>query len=84
MIKTNRIQTCMGKITPWGDQLNYLTEEEKKELDVIGYTGKNSKGEKTSREAYLNSLGKGEFEVEQLKFDSGDFCEEFMVVRVYK
>lgn len=84
MIKTSRIKTCMGKITSFGDQLNYLTEDEKKELDVIGYTGKNSQGKEMSREKYLNSLDKGEFEVEQIKFDSGDFMEEFLVVRVYK
>ena len=81
-IQTRRIQTCMGKVTSFGQQLDYLTEEEKTELDTIGYTGKNSKGERTTKTVYLNSLDKGEFQVETLKRDNGDFCEEFMVVRV--
>lgn len=82
-INVKRIETCMGKITNFGQQLDYLTEDEKKELDVIGYTGKNSQGVKTTRANYLNSLDKGQFEVEQTKFDNGDFCERFIVVRVF-
>lgn len=83
MINIKKITTCMGKITSFGEQLDYLTEEEKNELDVIGYTGKNSKGEMTSRKVYLNSLGKGEFKIEQTKYDNGDFIEKFIVVRVF-
>lgn len=82
-ITVKTIETCMGKITSFGDQLDYLTEEEKKEFNLIGYTGKNSQGVKTTRENYLNSLDKGQFEVEQTKFDNGDFCEKFIVVRVF-
>lgn len=82
-ISVKTIQTCMGKVTSFGQQLDYLTEEEKKELDVIGYTGKNSQGVKTTREHYLNSLDKGQFKVEQTKFDNGDFTEKFIIVRVF-
>lgn len=82
-ISVKTIRTCMGKITSFGQQLDYLTEDEKTELDVIGYSGKNSQGETTNREAYLNSLNKGQFEVEQTKRDNGDFCESFLIVRVY-
>jgi hypothetical protein len=36
------------------------------------------------RAEYLNSLNKGEFEVEQLKYDYGDFIESFLVIQVLK
>jgi hypothetical protein len=82
-ILTYRIQTAMGSVTPWGcDKLDFLSPEEAKELDTIGYTGKNSKGIPTGREGYLNSLGKGTFKVDQTKRDSGDFVEEFTITRV--
>ena len=81
MIHTHRIHTCMGKMTG-GDKLPFLTEEEQKEFDNIGYSGKKINGEKVSRVSYLNSLGKGEFEITQTKWDSGDFCESFILIRV--
>lgn len=81
-IETYRIKTCLGKLTPWGSDLPFLSKDEKDELDNIGYSGKNNKGEKTSRVAFLNSLNKGEFEVEQTKWDNGDFCEEFIIIHV--
>jgi hypothetical protein len=75
----------MGKLTNFfGEQLPYLTKEQKEELDTIGYTGKNSKGKKVSRSEYLNSLKIGKFEVQQSKFDNGDFCEEFIITRAYR
>ena len=77
-----RIQTCMGEISPFYQQLNFLTDDELEELNKIGYTGKNSKGERTRRVDYLNSLNKGTFSVEQTKFDSGDFTESFNITRV--
>lgn len=79
MINTYKIRTCMGKTT---QKLSFLTEEENEELNVIGYSGRTSKGEKMSREEYLNSLNKGEFKVEQTVYDKGDFCEEFIYTRV--
>lgn len=88
-IQTFKIETSMGKLRHTYSKgnffhpLDFLTEEEKTNLDEIGYTGK-LKGEKTSRGEYLNSLGKGEFSVEKTKFDHGDFTEEFLIVRVTK
>lgn len=81
-ILTYRIQTCMGQLTRFGQQLGFLTDKELLEFNTIGYTGKNSKGEKIYRGDYLNSLGKGQFRIDQIKFDSGDFTEEFNVIRV--
>lgn len=81
-IQTKHIQTCMGKITAFADQLNYLTTDEIEEFNKIGYTGKNSKGVKTNFSEYLNSINKGEFDVSQTKWDNGDFSEEYTIVRV--
>ena len=81
-IETYRIKTSSGFVKPWGDQLNFLTENEKNEFDLIGYAGCNVNGEHISRTDYLNSLNKGEFQVEQTKCDNGDFSEEFDIVRV--
>ena len=76
-----RITTGMGKVMLWGGHpLSFLTDKEKDNLDEIGYTGK-LKGEKMSRERYLNSLGKGSFSVEMTKSDDGDFTEEFIIAR---
>jgi hypothetical protein len=78
------IQTCMGEVTSRKDQLNFLSNEEQKEFDLIGYTGKNSQGLKIGRVEYLNSLrpDKEQFKIIQTKFDSGDFIEEFILTRV--
>lgn len=82
-IDTKSISTCMGKIsTYYGHPLSYLSDFEKNELDTIGYSGKKINGEKISKIEYLNSLGKGDFKIEQTKFDKGDFCEEFLIIRV--
>ena len=70
----------MGKVYgPGSDCMSFLTSEEQKEFDTIGYTGKNSAGKKTSYGEYLNGLGKGEFSVKQTKSDTGDFCESFEI-----
>ena len=83
-IQTFNIETSMGSVRgSFGHPLTFLTEEEKANLDEIGYTGK-LKGVKTSKGEYLNSLEKGEFSVEQTKFDNGDFTEGFLIVRVTK
>jgi hypothetical protein len=77
-----RVKTCMGKVyTSFDHPLYFLTEEEKKELDTIGYTGRNSINERISREDYLNSIGKGSITVMQIKWDNGDFTEEFIISR---
>jgi Ni,Fe-hydrogenase III large subunit len=77
------IQTSMGKVTPYKDTLDFLTKEQSEELDVIGYTGKSSNGVKMCRVEFLNSLdSKEQFGLKQIKFDKGDFIEEFIVTRV--
>lgn len=84
MIQQFCLTTSMGSLSNWGSNLqDILTEDEVNELNTIGYTGKNSKGEKSSFEDYLNSLNKGEFDVTQTKFDDGSFTEKFNVVRVF-
>jgi hypothetical protein len=80
IVKQAHVTTCMGQINHlFGVALDCLSAEERAELDKIGYTGKNSAGEKMHWSAYLNSLGKGHFSVEQTKFDNGDFTEKFTV-----
>jgi len=82
-IDTFNIKTCMGSVSTFiGHPLAFLTAEEKDEFDVIGYSGKNSNNEKISWSEYLNTLNKGFFKIEQTKYDSGDFCEEYLVIRV--
>ncbi len=74
----------MGEVTSRKDQLNFLSNEEQKEFDLIGYTRKNSQGFKMGRVEYLNSLrpDKEQFQIIQTKFDNGDFIEEFILTRV--
>lgn len=81
-IQTFDIETCMGQITSFGEQLNFLTEAEINEFNTIGYTGKNLAGVESSYSEFLNSLNKGEFSVKQTKFDGGNFMERFFIVRV--
>lgn len=70
----------MGEINH--NPLVFLTQNELKEFNTIGYTGKNSQGKKTNYEEYLNTLNKGAFSVVQTKYDNGNFCEEFLVTKV--
>lgn len=81
-IENYNITTGMGKINPSRNPLTFLTIEEFDELNNIGYTGKNNKGIITSRDKYLNSLGKGKFSINQTKTDNGNFQEEFIITRV--
>ena len=74
------ISTCMGKIT--GSAPLFLSEAHVQELNIIGYTGKNSYGIKTSWQSYLNTINKGNFSVTPTKTDNGDFSESFAVIRV--
>ena len=76
MINTFHITTGMGK---YFGKLPFLTESELEEFNSIGYSGKTT----ISRENYLNSLNKGEFQVTQTKFDDGSFEERFTIVWVY-
>jgi len=80
-IETYNIRTGLGKVNG-GDSLSFLTDEEAKELDTIGYTGKGNDGIRTTRLDFLNRLGKGEFKVNQTQRDSGDFSEAFTITRV--
>lgn len=79
MINTFAITTGMGK---YFGKLPFLSETELEEFNSIGYSGKTTKGIKISRESYLNSLNKGEFQVTQTKFDNGSFQESFFIVWV--
>lgn len=81
---TRTIKTCMGIMRNNSDKLTYLTKEQQEEFDNIGYTGKNNKGKRVSREDYLNSLKIGKFTVQQTVFDNGSFSEEFIITRGYK
>lgn len=75
-----KINTSMGKIVG-GETLHFLSRAEQNELSIIGHTGKNSEGEKTTRSEYLNSLDKGAFTITQTVFDNGDFSEAFNIAR---
>ena len=44
-IEIHNIVTNSGYLSSFYDKLNFLTEEEIKEFNCIGYSGKNSKGE---------------------------------------
>ena len=82
-ILTYRVNTCMGRISTFsGHPLSFLTDSEKDEFDKIGYSGKDRFGNKNNYTTFLNSLAKGHFSVEKIKFDNGDFCEKYLIVRV--
>lgn len=78
MIEQHKIRTSMGASDR---HLEFLSTEEMKEFDYIGYSGKTLNGVPMSWVEYLNSLNKGYFSVSQTKSDRGDFVEEFMIVR---
>jgi hypothetical protein len=79
MISTYHITTGMGTCF---DKLPFLTDNEHKEFNSIGYSGKTLDGKRTTRLDYLNRLGKGEFDVTQTKYDDGSFEERFTIVWV--
>ena len=80
-VETYTFETSSGSVrTYFGHPLKFLSEQEKKDFDEIGYTGKLN-GVETSRTEYLNSLGKGEFSILQIKWDNGDFTEKFVLSR---
>jgi len=82
MIEIYNIVTTMGELSSFGDSLSFLSKDELKEFDLIGYTGKNSIGDKDNFESYLNRLNKGIFNVELKKRDNGNFCEKYSITRV--
>lgn len=61
--------------------LSFLSEDEQMEVDSIGYRGELSNGSPCTLKDYLNSLGRGVFEVIRTKMDDGTFYEEFLVIR---
>lgn len=80
-VETYTFETSMGNVrTNFGHPLHFLSDQEKKDFDEIGYTGKLN-GKQISRTEYLNSLGKGEFSILQTKWDNGDFSEKFVLSR---
>jgi len=73
-----RIDTALGKSNAWGAL--GLNKRQAAELNNIGYTGKDMRGRKTTREQYLNALGNGyRYTVRQVKFDNGDYSESFAI-----
>lgn len=82
MTNTYSITTGMGRSS--ATDLPFLSKNEKANFDNIGYSGKLLNGERMEREQYLNSLGKGYFEIKQTKFDDGSFEEMFTITRTTK
>ena len=78
-IETYRITTAMCMTN---ETLPFLTSDEHKVFNNIGYSNKDLDGNKTTRTEYLNSLNKGRFNVDQTKCDNGDFEEIFTITRV--
>jgi hypothetical protein len=86
-IEVYRIGISVGKVCciEGTHPLNFLSNKEMKDFDEIGYTGgleKEGIKEKITKVEYLNSLGKGLFTVDCLKYDNGNFYESFLIVRV--
>ena len=82
-ITNYRVETAMGKMTKFfGHPLPFLSQSQSDEFDKIGSTGTDNNGNPNTRTKYLNSLGMGKFVIEQIKFDSAEFTEEFIVTRV--
>ena len=80
-LETYQFETSMGEVRAnFGHPLDFLSEQEKKDFDQVGYSRKLN-GKPTSRTEYLNSLGKGEFTLLQIKWDNGDFTEGFVLSR---
>ena len=50
------------------ESLDFLDYNQERELDQIGYSGEDYSGAKTDRETFLNSLGLGDFKVDQIAF----------------
>jgi hypothetical protein len=74
----------MGELAG-GTTLPFLTSEQVKEFNLIGYSGKDSSGSRMSQLQYLNTINPGReiFEMECINRASfADFCQEFIVTRV--
>jgi hypothetical protein len=75
-----KFTTVMGKIT---DRLlfSFLSSAEVEDFNSIGCSGKTLKDENMTGVDFLNSLGKGQFSIIQVKHDTGDFVEEFVLAK---
>lgn len=83
-ISRYRVSLCMGKCsTRERDSLSCLSDSEFEEFNHIGYTGKDLNGKRTSHENFLNTLNKGQFEVETLSNDNSEFTAELLIIRVH-
>jgi len=76
-MKIYTIETNMGKTT---QSIPFLTEEQCKEFNSIGYSGKTTNGVPSNYSNYLNSLGIGHFKVQMSRCDSSTFYEEYTIV----
>jgi len=82
VITTHKISTNMGIVSSH-TKLDFLTETQQKEFDSIGYRGKKLDDTEMGRVEYLNSIDKNiQYELHQIKYDNGNFNEEFILVRV--
>lgn len=74
-------QTVMGECR--GKVLDFLTEEQLKEFNSIGYSGKTTDNRPMGRVDYLNSLFPNEqFTLLKTRSDNGDFSEDWVLTRV--
>lgn len=77
------IETAMGEVTQAKDQLDFLSEKEIREFNLIGYCGTDSKNKPQTQIQFLNSLKPTEkFTMKQTRFDDGTYVEEFLITRV--
>lgn len=86
-LATYLIKTYMGKVLTndysYKVLASFLSEEEIIQLHSIGYSGHDVQGNRTTREDYLNTLGKGMFKVTQTTYDNASFMEDFIITRAY-
>lgn len=80
-VLTYEFSTGMGLIRN-PEALDFLSAAELKEMDNIGYIGKDFSGKKMNYNDYLNSLGKGFFKVECIHHNGSEFYDEYLVVRL--
>lgn len=79
MIQTFNIRTCMG----WcHNTLPFLNEAELKEFKSIVRLGRTTDGKYNTCQNYFNSLGKGDFKVEETYFDNGTTETEYLIIQV--
>ncbi len=82
-IETKTISLAMGESGDWS-RTGYFTEQEAKELNEIGYTGKLN-GQKTNLHEYLasKSTDSCSYELNLLKMNSMEFTEKYILTKAY-